>query len=606
MSNSLNGALPIMARYFCDDIGVEVIHGAKWPHTRNRKIYLPNLVEEEGVVTLGLAFTSHESAHIKYSDPAVYDMAGNEPPFVGRFMNALEDIRIEKRMMADHCVARPWLSYSAVKVLGGPVTGGQSEAAVLHNACLLMGRALHLNQPLHTEAEAYRTMLRETFGPGRSVKVLALLSKVAGQPDTMAIYHLTHQILDVLDEEEPDEDPQDDSGDQSGSGGQQNQNQQPGNGPEGDDDDGDPGQGSGATKPGDDDQVPGSGGDQSTDPNGDPQESPSGEGVKQNSDSGNSSGNGGDSDGSHSLKEKILSTSKAECDELKSDLGDGIASLLKDKIDRSVARPAPLLKQAGGSDFLGPQTVAKGRAASAGLKQVLLGLMQGAQQARPVPRRTGKSVDATRLARVPVGEVRVFRRTDPVQRVNAAFEILLDASSSMGTAGADGIKPLRHAEEATCALLSALDGIQGVTTGAMVFPRSGPEGSDSVGVLKRHDQSFNQAVNEKRFGLTDTGCTPLAEAIWPAAGDLLAAKGQRKVLVLITDGEPDNQDQAKTMIDRCRKSGIEVFCIGFGSISASSMNTVFGTGNWKYLEHVGLMRDALSQLVKNVLTNKAA
>jgi nitric oxide reductase activation protein len=231
---------------------------------------------------------------------------------------------------------------------------------------------------------------------------------------------------------------------------------------------------------------------------------------------------------------------------------------------------------------------------------VLLGLIQGSRDARPSARRSGKSIDGSRLARVSVGETRIFRKSEPTQRVNAAFEILLDASSSMGS------DAMRNAEESVFALLSALEGIQGVTTGAMVFPRTGPGGASSVGVLKGHRQTLNQAVREKRFGIVADGCTPLAEAIWPAAGDLLAAKGQRKVLVVITDGAPDSPHAATEMVTRCRESGIDVFCIAFGSIRESTLTAVFGRGAWRFLPDKSQLRSALDQLVRDVLTQTAA
>lgn len=612
MTKTLNGALPIMARYFCDDVGVEVVHGAYWPCTKNNKIYLPIFDEDEAdVVKLALGFTGHESAHIKYSDQDVYDMAAQEPPFVVKFMNALEDIRIEDLMMKAHYIVRDWLAVAVRKVLSGPVSSDLSEAELLHNTCLIVGRARLLNQPLAAEADVYDEMLRKTFGPGRSIKILALLGQVTAQPNTMAVYHLAHRMLDVLDEEEPEEESQDDSQEQSGASGQPDQNQQPGEGSGGDegDEEGDSDAG-GQQASGDQGDQKQSGSQQSLQGDDESGDQSQGSAGDESEGAGNGAKQGEDEQGTEgskqSLKEKVLSATKAECDEIKSDLGDALVGLLKDKIDTSgQARSAAVLKQAVGSSYLGPQTVANGRASSSGLRQVLLGLMQGTQNVRPVPRRTGRSIDASRLARVPVGEFRIFRKTDPVQRVNAAFQILLDASSSMGGNGA-GLKPIRIAEEATVALLAALEGIPGVSTGAMVFPRTGPDGGDSVGVLKRHNQSFNHAVLEQRFGITESGSTPLAEAIWPAAGDVLAAKGQRKVLVIVTDGDPDNQTQAKGMVERCRATGIEVFCIGFGSIREPVMNTVFGEGNWKFLTELGAMRDALSQLVKNVLTNQAA
>ncbi|ASJ88524.1 VWA domain-containing protein [Pseudomonas aeruginosa] len=608
MHFSLKNALPIIARYFCDDLGVQLIHGGTQACTWDKKIYLPLLKEKEGVNKLALGYVAHESAHIKYSTQDVYSMASQEAPFVVKFMNVLEDIRIENLMMRQHCTVRDWLSHTVKEVLSGPVSEDQtSEAKLLHDAVLMIGRARLLNQPLAGEADAFQKQLREKFGPGRTVKILALLGKVTSLPDTMAVYHLAHQILDVLDEEEPEDnadqpdggdgDADSDQSDSSGNGGEGNGDQQSdadgGNGGQPGDSDADADGDSGGSNGAD-----GQSGDEVDGKSGAPKAGADGEPGK----AGDSSSPTQSGDGSGAgLKQKVLSAGKEECDGLKSDLGETVAEVLNQNIDHSAsAAPASVVPRPVGSDLLGQETATKGRAAASGLKQVLLGLIQGSRDARPSARRSGKSIDGSRLARVSVGESRIFRKSEPTQRVNAAFQILLDASGSMGG------DAMRNAEESVFALLSALEGIQGVSTGAMVFPRTGPGGASSVGVLKRHMQTLNQAVREKRFGIVADGVTPLAEAIWPAAGDLLAAKGQRKVLVVITDGAPDSPFAASEMVTRCRESGIDVLCIAFGAIREATLNAVFGRGAWRFLPDKSQLRNALDQLVRDVLTQTAA
>ncbi|SCZ48940.1 von Willebrand factor type A domain-containing protein [Pseudomonas oryzihabitans] len=178
---------------------------------------------------------------------------------------------------------------------------------------------------------------------------------------------------------------------------------------------------------------------------------------------------------------------------------------------------------------------------------------------------------------------------------------MLDGSGSMGVK-TGGRKPIQVAEEACFAMLTALEGIAGVTSGAMVFPRGDWE---QVGVLKRHGQNLASAVAEQRFGLTASGGTPLASAIWPAAGDLLRAKGQRKVLIISTDGDPRNVTDVIDMVARCRASGIEVFAIAYGEAKATKLQLMFGTGHWQLLDDLGQLRSALQALVQRVLTQAA-
>lgn len=622
MLNSLKNALPTIARHFADDVGVQLVWGAAHAHTWDKKIYLPNLKEEEGVSKLALGYTAHETAHIIHSDQTVYVKAGGEAPFVVKLMNVLEDVRIEGLMMKRFPIVREWLTHTVKVVLGGTFKAdGCTEAEVLHNAALAIGRARLLNQPLQQESEAMITALDDSFGVGRKTKIMALLGKIPSCENTEDIYSLTHQILDVLDEPdedeptppEPDEDESpDDQGDDStdqGNGGGQGQDQ-------GEDGSGD--------KSGSDS----SGGQNGSDSNGNPSQGQASGDAGDSNGAGSSGGSVSqttDANGSQgSLKQKVLSATKDECDQLVSDLGDEAAKVLGQMTDTNAScSPAGVVSDPVGSELLGRETVMRGRAASIGLKPVLMGLIQGSRNCKPKASQSGKTIIASRLARVSVGETRIFRRTEPVQRVNCAFQILLDGSSSMsfsvvgknpkpvqvvGKKDPDqvvGKKAMRIAEEAVFALLSALEGIQGISTGAMVFPRNGPSGQ-CVGVLKRHKQSLQHAVNEGRFGLVETGGTPLAEAIWPAAGDVLAAKGERKVMIVITDGDPNESHAAKLMVDRCRATGIEVFAVAFGRVSEPTLETVFGHGNWKFITDLNQLRSALDHLVRRVLTQTAA
>lgn len=606
MKNSLHNAFPIIARYYCDDLGVKVVWGGDQPCTKDNIIYMPMLEPSPVMLNVALGFTAHESAHIKYSDSSVYDKAALEQPFVVRFMNMLEDVRIEKRMMADHFSTIQPLSVTAKEVLGGDRDlSGFSEAVLLLNGCLMVGRAKLLNQPIQREADNLMLKMREVFGPGRSTKIFGLLSQVVGLPDTEAVYQLTHRILNVLDEEEPDDKQNQNPNQPSPNPGQGDsspgQGDQPQNSTANGADDSSPDGNTGGTDTSNPDVGSGSGGDL------DPDESGDGDPQSAGASSGKGVGDG--------LKQKILSASDVDLANAHSDLGSEAAKLISTAIDRTTPTPASVVKGAIGSSLQGSVVVKNGQLASMGLRQVLNGLIQGSRDARVSLRRTGSKIDSSRLAQVRVGENRIFRRQEPVQRTNAAIELLLDGSGSMGSkVSGSQISPgaanqkartaMQIAEEATVAILTALEGIPGVSTGAMVFPRNDGRGT-AVGVLKRHDQRLVGAIQEGRFGLTETGSTPLANAIWPAAGDLLKAKGERKVMIVITDGDPDSPEQAKVMVDRCKATGIDVFAIAFGKANMASLQQIFGADKWKFLSDLAELRNALNSLVQQVLTQAA-
>ncbi len=45
---------------------------------------------------------------------------------------------------------------------------------------------------------------------------------------------------------------------------------------------------------------------------------------------------------------------------------------------------------------------------------------------------------------------------------------------------------------------------------------------------------------------------------------MLATKEERKVIIVVTDGDPDSRSAAQAIIERCKASGIELIGIGIG------------------------------------------
>ena len=56
----------------------------------------------------------------------------------------------------------------------------------------------------------------------------------------------------------------------------------------------------------------------------------------------------------------------------------------------------------------------------------------------------------------------------------------------------------------------------------------------------------------------------MAEAVWFASASLLMCREPRKVVMALTDGEPDCQLSALDILNRCKRSGIETVGIGLG------------------------------------------
>jgi nitric oxide reductase activation protein len=130
----------------------------------------------------------------------------------------------------------------------------------------------------------------------------------------------------------------------------------------------------------------------------------------------------------------------------------------------------------------------------------------------------------------------------------------------------------------------ALEGIQGVNLGITAFPGKDGEASSVYSVLP-HGSTVRSRV--AAYGGDLDGSTPLAEAIWFAGCRLVQQREERKLLLVLTDGIPDDLDEALNVLSRCRFSGIEVTGIGLGI----EVDRVFETN-----VSVQLIRDLPAQL----------
>ncbi|MCC4104145.1 VWA domain-containing protein [Escherichia coli] len=78
-------------------------------------------------------------------------------------------------------------------------------------------------------------------------------------------------------------------------------------------------------------------------------------------------------------------------------------------------------------------------------------------------------------------------------------------------------------------------------------------------VVKHGDTVQNRAG---RFGFKATGGTPMAEAMWYAAFELTKTREERKMLIVVTDGQPQRAPACRSVIDLCERSDVEVIGIG--------------------------------------------
>ena len=206
------------------------------------------------------------------------------------------------------------------------------------------------------------------------------------------------------------------------------------------------------------------------------------------------------------------------------------------------------------------------RQSTTALRTRLQALMQSTRSVRNHSGYVG-ALNIRKLHSLTTGNAKVFLRKGERVGVNSAVHILIDSSGSMNC------KEMQLASQACFAVASALHGIKGISVGVTTFPgeRGVYEGSQqehwqTVTPILRHHEKMHT-----RFAMSGAGNTPLDSALWWTMQQLHPMPESRKMILIITDGQPDDSQLAQTAIAEARKFGLEVYGIGIANASILSL-----------------------------------
>lgn len=206
------------------------------------------------------------------------------------------------------------------------------------------------------------------------------------------------------------------------------------------------------------------------------------------------------------------------------------------------------------------------RQSTTALRTRLQALMQSTRSVRNHSGYVG-ALNIHKLHSLAAGNAKVFLRKGERVGVNTAVHILIDSSRSMNG------KDIQLACQACFAVASALQSIKGISVGVTTFPgeRGVYEGSqrehwETVTPVLRHGEKMHT-----RFAMSGAGNTPLDSALWWTVQELHPMPESRKMILIITDGQPDNPQLAQTAITEARKLGLEVYGIGIANASILSL-----------------------------------
>jgi cobaltochelatase CobT len=556
--NTLHHAFPIVAAAIGNRFGIQVKVGGDHAYTDGKLIQLPAYNgNDPDYQDYAWGLLAHEAAHLRYSD---FTLVYGPSVLRRRLCGAIEDVRIEYELAKDFPGTRLTLRTVIEKMIasGGFAAANQDDhpANVLYGYVLKSLRARVLGQTaLNPLVEISEQVLKSLFPAGAVIRLKGLLSEV---PDSLTsetdCLYLADRILTLI-EQECENSVQEDT--------QQQQTQ--------------------STQEDSDIEASGSKGDIESDDdhdrsgtNADDIDSSAGSsGPNEATDRDDSAGNdflpsqmadkelAGQEDGPDypSLMATLQLVSDADFDR---DVFDVVKSALAldDRDAPETVMPVglkPLGNAAAGLSLLNQV-----QSESVKIRAALQGWVQSQSLARSHPVGRGRRVIGRKLPQLALGDPRVFARRVVKPAPNTAIHLLLDKSDSMdepvwGDKNQSVTNRLSIALEASMALALAFEGIAGVNPGMTAFP-----GRDDTSVFRLLEHGERVRAHSAAFSLRAGGTTPMTEAVWFAAAALLRCREPRKVLLVMTDGQPNDILSTLEILQRCRNSGIETVGVGLG------------------------------------------
>ncbi len=123
--------------------------------------------------------------------------------------------------------------------------------------------------------------------------------------------------------------------------------------------------------------------------------------------------------------------------------------------------------------------------------------------------------------------------------------------------------------------------------------------------LKDFSQHYDEASKARLAGMTGQLSTRMGTAIRHATRHLKKQNSLKKLLLVITDGEPADIDErdprylrfdTKRSVDEARSEGIIPYCISLDPCADQYVTRIFGVRNYMVVDHVERLPDRLPQL----------
>lgn len=640
--STLMDTAPVVAKALSAKLGVKVHMGAAVPTacTDGNGIWIPYIdPDDEAARDMVMGFIDHEAGHVKETDFKV-DLNTLMPALV-RVVQSFEDIRQEAAFSLRFPGVRSNINRLLKRAHDKGMHGDPDRFDGFESVLFWMNNHLRLQALGMTSSEDFAKRARAQLDlncPGAAEKLLPLMAKVPSAEDTSEVVEIADAVLDKLKEIFPEEPPKDQSTPEDSSS-----EQDDGSGDDDQADDADQGddQDQGGQSPSDTDDQSGQGqSDQDSGDSGDgdddqdqggqsPSDSNDQSGQGQTDQDSDESGNGDDANDSGQPAQGVNDqTDDGDNDDGDADgsSGKGAGSMDPDqspqaqqrKIAQQIRDPNAELAEVDMGDLIGKEIKASengsgevsplphspladsshidphnARKATSRLRAKLVTLLDTHRETPHEISRRGRKIDDRYLTRVAFQDPRIF--VTPVVRVelDTYVHILVDGSGSMGQAcGATTLMDIAMQSAFACCL--AMESIQGVTREASVFNGAA---YGSVGSLVK----VGERARPEKFPTCISGGTPLAQSLMSIAPSVALNRAARRIVIVMTDGDPDDVEDAQKVIDLYLRTGIEMVGVGIRTMSVQDLFP-----RHQVINDVSDLPAAMTSLLGSLLTRQAA
>ena len=560
-------ALRLVATMLGRRFGVQVVFGnIKTAATTGKVIYLPNLAttgsEEDMILLYGLV--AHEAAHCRFTE---FKDSSKGNVLVRALDNVFEDIRIELALARIFPGAARMLfdaanGLAARGILDAPQQDEEYQPADILCRALVMGlRSRHLKQHCLDEmAGQWRTLAEDVFGDELIEAVFELADRSATLTSTDEASALAWEVYELLETSAEEKEKQEE---------QQKQKQQSKSSQDEEDESHAPSQAGQDEDEGD--SSPGSSDDR-------------GEDDSSNSDE--SQGDQGDSEAGDSDERGEADAGDFSSQGEEGDSGEQAAAMrqaLKAQSVSSVSMEDMMRQQMGANQVMGAGARTQHASRTNGVKdqgQVraylkrhelkaklgtrLASLIESTVEESLWDGYTGRKLSHSAPERLSRGDLKIFLKKEETAGTNTAVALLVDYSGSMwttmpltegGSRAAGGQTTAQEAAYETHFALASVLSTYEVPFLSIAF-------ANHVCVLKE----FDEPLSAHRWDDGSSGDTATGDAVEEALIRMTEREEEKRILVVVTDGEPNDHDSLMAGCRFARQNGIQIAVVFIGSM----------------------------------------